>query len=142
MTLVEEISQNCNYQDMNQTDGTIDYSKYAQKDLMECLSNIDRESNPKNFAVLIAEIENRKQSGRWDEKDSEFQDILASRRDLLTSLVCRSDCLFLFGWSRNARKFAGRILRRLFFNSFIRQMEDGAIALSELQETDWRIVHK
>lgn len=51
---------------MNHDDGTINYSNYAQKDLKSCLASIDLENNPKNFAAVVAEIENRKQSGRWD----------------------------------------------------------------------------
>jgi predicted RNA-binding Zn-ribbon protein involved in translation (DUF1610 family) len=72
---------------VNQIDGTIDYSKYAQEDLKSCLASIDREISPKNFAALKAEIENRKRSGHWDEKESEFQDILGTQRGIWI-LIC------------------------------------------------------
>ena len=79
---------------MEHFEEAIDYSNYDQASLKECLSSIDRENNPKNYRALIAEIETRKLTGRWDQTSSDFQNILSDQRGIWI-LLC---VIYLPAW--------------------------------------------
>jgi hypothetical protein len=54
-------------------DGQNNFGKYSQVELENALLRIDREQYPKNYSELLNEIARRKETGRWNEMDTEFR---------------------------------------------------------------------
>jgi hypothetical protein len=65
---------------MSNPDGKIDFTTYSQESLTVCLTRIDKEQYPINYSAALAELESRKQSGKFIPFESTLASVIAKIR--------------------------------------------------------------